>query len=101
MDQIRSLFLILLLSICLGACSESDTHQSEAIPYAPSERGNDSIPETKDSVPDTKKDSISNPKHIKSDVNCEIIGDSIVECWLPGIHEDKVLIPNFSFEGVV
>lgn len=117
MDQIRPLFLILLLAICLGACSESDTHQSEAIPYAPSERGNDSIPETKDSVPDTKKDSISkpepiapelitmaflatnNPKHIKSDVNCEIIGDSIVECWLPGIHEDKVLIPNFSFEG--
>ena len=58
MDQIRSLFLILLLAICLGASSESDTHQSEAIPYAQSQRGNDSIPETKESVHDTKKESI-------------------------------------------
>lgn len=115
MDQIRHLILILILAICFGACSGSDTHQSEAVPQPPSERGNDSIPETKDSVPDTKPDSVintvdpvllsmtflasDNPKHIDSDVKSEIIGDSIVDCWIPGIQEDKKLIPNFTYEG--
>ena len=42
---------------------------------------------------------IDNPVLIKTDVICEIKGDSIVECWLPGIQEDKYLIPSFDYYG--
>ena len=32
---------------------------------------------------------------------CEIIGDSIIDCWLPSIMEDKYLIPRFTFDGTL
>lgn len=41
-----------------------------------------------------------NPMQLTSDVRCEIIGDSIVECWIPNITNSKELIARFEYEGL-
>lgn len=38
---------------------------------------------------------------LPSNVSCEIIGDSVIECWLPLITTDKYLIPRFTFDGTL
>ncbi len=38
---------------------------------------------------------------LKENVKCKIIGDSIIECWLPGANNSKVLKPRFTFEGTM
>lgn len=36
---------------------------------------------------------------LTADVKGEIIGDSIVECWVPNIMSDKLLIPRVEYIG--
>ena len=38
---------------------------------------------------------------LRQNVTCKIVGDSVIDCWLPGIVTDKVLIPRFTFEGTM
>ena len=38
---------------------------------------------------------------LRQDVKCKIIGDSIIDCWLPGKTNEKVLKPRFTFEGTM
>jgi len=38
---------------------------------------------------------------LKANVACEGIGDSIIDCWLPSIMNDKYLIPRFTFDGTL
>ena len=38
---------------------------------------------------------------LKENVKCKIIGDSIIECWLPGQLNEKLLKPRFTFEGTM
>lgn len=38
---------------------------------------------------------------LQQDVKCKIIGDSIIDCWLPGQANEKVLRPRFAFEGTM
>ena len=40
-------------------------------------------------------------KSLKENTKCKIVGDSIIECWLYGITNEKVLIPRFTFEGTM
>lgn len=40
-----------------------------------------------------------NPLQMVENAECEIIGDSIVECWVKNIMSNKQLIANFYFEG--
>lgn len=40
-----------------------------------------------------------NPVLLSSDVKGEIIGDSIVECWVPNVMDDKQLVADFKFVG--
>ncbi len=40
-----------------------------------------------------------NPMQLTCDVTCDIIGDSVVECWIPNVTSDKMLTPCFEFEG--
>ena len=42
-----------------------------------------------------------NPLQIVEDTRCEIIGDSIVECWIRNIMSDKRLTAQFSIDGSV
>ena len=37
-----------------------------------------------------------NPEALISDIECTIIGDSIIECFIPHIVESKKLIPSFD-----
>ena len=34
---------------------------------------------------------------LKENVKCKIVGDSIIECWLPGMLNDKLLKPRFTY----
>lgn len=38
----------------------------------------------------------NNPEALISDIECSIIGDSIIECLIPHIVESKMLIPSFD-----
>lgn len=41
----------------------------------------------------------SNPYQLVEDVPCEIIGDSVAECWVRHFINDKELIPHFEYYG--
>ena len=41
----------------------------------------------------------NNNRVLISDVECNIVGDSIIECHVPHIMEHKALIPNFDTRG--
>ena len=38
---------------------------------------------------------------LSKNITCEIVGDSIIDCWLPSITQDKYLIPRFTFDGTL
>ena len=38
---------------------------------------------------------------LSEDLPCEIIGDSLIECWIPSLSAEKNLIPHFSFDGTL
>lgn len=40
-------------------------------------------------------------KSLRENTKCKIVGDSIIECWLSGTTNDKVLKPRFTFEGTM
>ena len=40
-----------------------------------------------------------NPGAILEEVECKIIGDSVIDCWIPYILEDKCLIAHFDCRG--
>lgn len=40
-----------------------------------------------------------NPMQLTADVKGEIIGDSIVDCWVPNLMSDKELIPKVEYVG--
>lgn len=42
-----------------------------------------------------------NPEILVSNVSCEIIGDSLIEGWIPHLTSDKHLIPHFTSVGDV
>lgn len=42
---------------------------------------------------------VDNPKQLIEDITCDIIGDSIVECWIEHLVSDKHLIPIFEYKG--
>ena len=38
---------------------------------------------------------------LTENLTCEMIGDSVIECWLPMITTEKYLIPRFTFDGTL
>ena len=40
-----------------------------------------------------------NPMALVSDVECSIVGDSVIECLVPHIVESKMLVPSFEVDG--
>lgn len=38
---------------------------------------------------------------LRQNVTCKIVGDSIIDCWLYGITNEKLLKPRFTFEGTM
>lgn len=113
----------LLMVVLFPSCSREVENKSAVV--VPDDNKDKSI-ENLDSVSmpdslDTEKDSIAhktdtieyvnpqflsfsfksadNPDKLKEDIECKIVGDSIVECWLSGIQTNKKLIPSFTFNG--
>lgn len=83
-------YLLFLLGLVLFSCNKEVVEQEERV----------------------KQDTIEAPRivsftffselnylQIVEDVECEIIGDSIIECWIPNILDDKKLMPSFTFNG--
>lgn len=42
-----------------------------------------------------------NSQQLKNNITCEIVGDSIIDCWLPSIMKNKYLIPRFTYDGTL
>ena len=42
-----------------------------------------------------------NQSSLRENVTCKIVGDSIIECWLPAASSGKILKPRFTFEGTM
>lgn len=40
-----------------------------------------------------------NPLQLIESQKCEIVGDSLIECWIPNIVENKTLVASFEFIG--
>ena len=40
-----------------------------------------------------------NPLGLVEDATCSIVGDSVVECWVRYVMDDKLLSPHLDFEG--
>lgn len=40
-----------------------------------------------------------NVEQLIDNVNCTIVGDSLVTCWIPYLMKDKRLVPHFSMNG--
>ena len=40
-----------------------------------------------------------NPRLLAEDVGCSIVGDSVVECWIPSLMDGKGLVPRFTVKG--
>ena len=82
-------FVILLIStLLLVSCS--------------SEKEEPIVPEPEPETPVLTSLSFScydNPLQLTTDVKGEIIGDSIVDCWVPNIMSDKELIPQVEYVG--
>ena len=38
---------------------------------------------------------------LRKNTTCKIVGDSIIECWLSGVNNEKILKPRFTFEGTM
>lgn len=84
----KSIILILFLFSLFLSCSDSDERK---IVFPESPR----LIEFAFCVAD-------NPLQLIEDVKCDIIGDSIVECYIPNIVKDKNLIARWiAFGGVV
>ena len=43
----------------------------------------------------------SENSELTKNIACEIVGDSIIDCWLPTIMHEKYLIPRFTFDGTL
>lgn len=41
----------------------------------------------------------ANPMNLIEDARCDIIGDSVVECWVRYVMDSKTLTPHFTFDG--
>lgn len=122
----RNIILCFIVIICLTACSKDDSikqeveeleqlaqqlkEKREGLEYdnadqnKENERTQAAIEELirtygKDALKSMWFLIADNPMQLTNDVRCEIIGDSIVECWIPNIMSNKVLVPRFVYEG--
>ena len=79
------LFLALLVAVCLLPSCDDETHvvDDEEVVRLDGFRflaGNNSF-------------------SLISDVECSLVGDSVIECLIPHIVESKMLVPSFDVRG--
>lgn len=102
-------FACLLMLVAFMGCSKetdlSGIEQELAALKDKNKQLQDEIDEMKKPVPaDPVLQSLTfwaadNTTLLSADVKGEIIGDSVVECWVPHVMEDKKLVADFRFVG--
>lgn len=94
----KHLLTLLLIIFALCAC-----HPDEPIITPPEEpKAEDTIPDTVYVEPHIKLFGFrmtDNPLLLLSDIECNIIGDSIIECLIPHILEYRTLVPIWEHDG--
>jgi hypothetical protein len=91
---IINLLILLTMSVTMVSCQDSD----DILPIP------EPIPEPTEESHQPSIVSVSfsaelNPNQLIEDAQCEIIGDSIVECWIWNTIGDKYLIPEIEYKG--
>lgn len=94
MKKILFLFAILIITLGFVSCDDDN--------YEPIETEQETI--TKQETITAKLEGFrflakNNPEALISDIECSIIGDSIIECHIPHIIENRMLIPSFEIIG--
>lgn len=84
--------LILVGSFLVSACGNSASPISDV----PGTVENDTVEPRLLSMEFLAAD---NPQEMVENVVCDIVGDSIVHCWIPNFMQHKRLIPTFTFSG--
>ena len=91
----KNLFVYVLMAVTLFSCAEQDDLDVN--------ESNASVnPEKESSEPKLIALSFSmylNPMQLTGNVEGTIVGDSIVECWVPNIMSDKSLIADIEHTG--
>ena len=79
--------LLFLLSACTGNDDEKEPATAPPVIY------------NKVELLSVSFHTSDNDTLLLEDVECSIVGDSIVECWMPDFMPDKRLVPRFEFSG--
>ena len=100
----KKLLYCVFASILLSACSTDLTDVEKRLDNLEGETksASEQIDELKRKEPQLLSISFlskDNSMQLVEDVKGEIIGDSIVECWIKNIVNDKLLIPHFEYTG--
>ena len=92
----KQLLNLLLVTLLLASCSSEKEEPIISEPIIPEPV----VPEPEAPVLISLSFSCyDNPMQLTADVKGEIIGDSIVDCWVPNIMSDKELVPQIEFVG--
>ena len=79
-------FLFFILSLFVGCSHSEDISTSDEENYEPV-------------LINMAFKAVDNPYGLIEDVMCTVVGDSVVDCWVPTIMDNKNLIPEFEFLG--
>lgn len=90
-NKIISLLFSSILAAFLISCSDDD--------FIDDRKLSPDIPRTKPQLLSMGFSAEDNPEQLIEDITCTIVGDSLVECWIPYSMDNKHLIPRFSFSG--
>ena len=90
-NHIIALLFSFILAAFLISCSDDEFIDNRT--YRPN------ISQTMPQLLSMSFSSEDNPEQLIEDITCTIVGDSLVECWIPYYMDNKHLIPRFSFTG--
>lgn len=96
MVEMKRMLYLLLMALLMVSCSSD---KEELVVPEP-----EPVPEVEPETPKLTSLSFScydNPMQLTADVKGEIIGDSVVDCWVPNIMSDKLLIPQVEYVGEI
>ncbi|MBR2359022.1 MAG: CotH kinase family protein [Bacteroidaceae bacterium] len=85
MRKVWFVFGVLIVTLVLGGCKDENDELAIIEPR-----------EISTGLKNFRFLAKNNPEVLISDIECTIIGDSIIECLIPYIVENKILIPSFE-----
>ena len=99
----KRIFLLTVTMFLLVSCSTDLSEVEERLDNLEASSNQEPEPEVEPPVAPRLKAmtfrAAENPMQLVEDASCEIIGDSVVECWVRNMMSDKQLIAHFEYEG--